>query len=327
MPITRRQVLAKAGHAAAAAAAAVTAPAFAFEGKTVRIVVPLPAGGLTDVVARQLAEGLRQKWNTPVIVENKPGASGATAAMFVRGAPADGRTLYLGYAASHAANVSLFKDLPYDPVKDFTPLSMVCESAMMLDVNPQLPVRTLGEFIAYAKAHPGKLNFGSSGNGAPSHLAMEMFKIRAGVDLVHVPYKGMAQLVPDLISGVVDCFFDPPANGVQMVKAGKLRALAIAARSRLPMLPEVPTFAESGLPNFYISTWYCLLAAGQLPAALRDTLSRDVAGVVGAPAFAGFCEDRYMRAMPGTSDEATRFMAQETEALREVIRLAKVKID
>jgi len=327
MQTNRRQFLTKAARTGIACAAATAVPAIAFEGKTVRIVVPLPAGGLTDVVARQLAEGLRQAWNTPVIVENKPGASGATAAMAVKGAPSDGRTLYLGYAASHAANVSLFKDLPYDPVKDFTPLSMVAESAMMLDVNPALPFRTLPEFIAYAKANPGKMNFGTSGNGAPSHLAMEMLKIRAGINLVHVPYKGMAQLMPDLMSGTLDCFFDPPANGVQLVKAGKVRAIAIAARSRLAMLPEVPTFAESGLPNFYVSTWFSLLASGQLPPSLRDSLSRDVAGVVGSPPFVKFCEERYMRAMPGTSDEAVRFMAQETEVLREVIRVAKVKID
>lgn len=323
---TRRQFIATFGSAGVACAAMVAAPALAIDG-TVRLVVPLPAGGLTDVVARRLAEGLRVAWNTPVIVENRPGASGATAAQSIRHVPPDGRTLYLGYAASHAANVSLYKDLSYDPVKDFTPLGMVSESAMMLDVNPSVPARTLGEFIAYAKANPGKLNYATTGSGAPSHLTMEMLKIRTGINVVHVPYKGMAQAVPDLLSGVVDCFFDPPANGVQQVKAGKLRALAIAARERLPALPDVPTFVESGIPDFYVSTWFVLLAAGQLPAALRDSMSQDVAGVVGSPAFVKFCEERYMRAMPGTSAEAARFMAKETETLREVIRVAKVQVD
>lgn len=234
MQANPRRFLTSAARTGIACAAATALPAMAFEGKTVRIVVPLPAGGLTDMVARQLAEGLRTVWDTPVIVENRPGASGAAAAQSIKGSPADGRTLYLGYAASHAANVSLFKDLSYDPVRDFTPLSMVAESAMMLDVNPALPFYTLQEFIAYAKANPGKMNFGSSGNGAPSHLAMEMLKIRTGIDLVHVPYRGMAQLMPDLMSGTLDCYFDPPANGVQLIKTGKVRAIAIAARSRLP---------------------------------------------------------------------------------------------
>lgn len=324
---SRRYFLSTAVRTGAALAGVTAGAAFGFDGKPVRIIVPLSAGGLTDIVARQLAEGLREVWQTPVIVENRPGASGATAAVSVRNAPNDGHTLYLGYAASHAANVSLFKDLPYDPVKDFTPLSMVADSAMMLVVNPNVPAKNLSEFIAYAKANPGKLNFGTTGSGAPTHLTMEMFKIRTGTNIVHVPYRGMAQLAPDLLSGTVDCCFASPSDAVQQVKAGKLRALGIAATKRLAALPDTPTMVEAGLPDFYSSTWFVLLAAGQLPRDRRDALSRDVAKVVASPAFARLCDDRYMRPMPGTADEAARFMAQETETLREVIRVAKVTVD
>lgn len=323
----RRFIGTMASAGVALAAAGRSTSALAANDKIVRLVVPLSAGGLTDIVARKLAEGLREVWQMPIIVENRVGGSGATAAQAVHGAPNDGRTLYLGYAASHAANVSLFKDLAYDPVKDFTPLSMVADSAMMLDINPRVPATNLREFIAYAKANPGKLNFGSSGNGAPSHLTLEMFKLRTGVDIVHVPYRGMAQLVPDLLGGAIDGWFDPPANGVQLVKAGKIRAIAIASPARLPALPEVPTMEEAGLPGFFSSTWFVLLAAGQLPKPLRDSLSRDVAGVVRSPSFKAFCEERYMRTLPGTSDEAAAFMARETETLREVIRVANIKVD
>lgn len=296
--------------------------------ESIRLVIPFPAGGVTDAVGRKVADGLRERWGTTVLVENRGGGSGIIAANLVKAAPADGRTLFFGYAGTHAANISLFKNLPYDPVADFTPIGMIADTALLVLVNSSAPYKDLPGLIAYAKANPGKLSFASTGNGGPSHLALEFFKTREGISITNVPYTtSLAQLVPDLISGRIDGYFAAPLGVTQHIQTGKLRALALTADARLSGLEEIPTTAEAGLPDFLYSSWFGLLAAGKIPASKADAMSKDLEAVIRSAEFQQWCQERFMRPRPTTAAEFTRFMARETEFLRQIITTAKVTLD
>ena len=263
-------------------------PAFAqgnepFPSRAVSLVVPFTAGGPTDAVARALADALRPRLGQPVIVENKSGAGGAIAYEFVARSAPDGHTLLLA-GASMTMTPALAK-VNYDPVSSFAPVAQVLELEIFLVVRPDLPVRTMHELITYAKAHPGKLNYASVGNGSISHFQMELFKSMAGLHMVHLPYRGASAAITDFLGGQIDLMFDSLANSGQYINNGKAKALAVAAPTRSRVLPEVPTVAEAGLPGYEATAWTGILAAARTPAAIVERLNREVLAATTDPTF------------------------------------------
>ena len=243
--------------------------------------MPFPAGGTTDVLARAVAQKLTESLGQPTVVDNRPGAGGNIGAELVAKSPPDGYTLLMGTVGTHAINPSLYPQMPYDHVKDFVPVILVAGVPNVLVINPSLPVNSVQELIAYAKANPGKLNFASSGNGTSIHLSGELFKTMAGVQMTHVPYKGSAPALQDLVGGQVQLMFDNLPSSLALIKAGKLKALAVTSLTRAAALPDVPTVAESGLPGFEASSWFGLLAPAGTPQPIVVTLNarcREVAG-------------------------------------------------
>ncbi|MGZ5649223.1 MAG: Bug family tripartite tricarboxylate transporter substrate binding protein [Usitatibacter sp.] len=254
-----------------------------YPSKPIRFVVPYPAGGPLDTVARLLAQKVSESVKQPVIVDNKPGAGGNIGADIVAKSPADGYTILMGAVATHAINPALYASIPYDPVRDFAPVTQIASTPNVLVVNPSIPARNVREFIAYAKANPGKLNFGSGSTGSAGHLAGELFKTMAGVDMTHVPYKGASPAMQDLVGGRIQLMFDNLASSLGQVRAGKVRALAVTTAKRTTHAPELPTIAESGLPGFDISTWFGLFAPAATPREALDRLYAEFTRALAAP--------------------------------------------
>jgi len=249
--------------------------------KPVRVVVGFAPGGGTDIVARLLAQKLGERWNQPVVVENKLGASGNIAAELVARSAPDGYNLLMAFY-SHASNAAVSK-LPFDINKDFSAITLVGSGPALILANPALPAKSLRELIAYAKAHPGEIKYGSSGVGGTVHLAGELMQQLAGIEMVHVPYKGIALAMTAILAGDIQITYATPISAYQHLKNGRLIALAAAGPSRYPTLPDVPTAAEAGLPGFEIDLWYALLGPAGMPRALVDRIQRDVAATVLAP--------------------------------------------
>jgi tripartite-type tricarboxylate transporter receptor subunit TctC len=274
----RRQFLGIASNAVAAGLLSRIGPAAAqsLAGKQLRLVVPFPAGGPTDIVARPLAQMLGDALKSVIIVENHAGAGGSIGAGLVAKSAPDGETLLMATVGTHAINPGLYKKLPYDAIRDFTPIALVALAPVAIVVHPSQPVRDLSELVALAKARPGKLNYGSAGVGTPGHLTGEMFKAVAGIDLQHVAYKGSAPAVTDVIAGQIDMMFDPLQSVFANVQAGKLRALAISSKARSSVLPAVPTIAESGYGDFETTAWWAVFAPSKLPEALAGKLAGEI---------------------------------------------------
>jgi tripartite-type tricarboxylate transporter receptor subunit TctC len=260
----------------AAFAVPVLALAQGYPSKPVRVLVGFAPGGGTDVVARVISQKLSEWWGQGVVVENRAGATGTIAAEIVAKSPADGYTLILGHVNSHAIAPNLLSKLPYDPVRDFAPIAYVGYVPNVLVVHPSVPAHSMKELIDLAKAKPGVLNYASSGNGSTQHLAGEMFKLMARVDLVHVPYKGSGQAIGDLLAGVVSMNFDTMPPVIDHIKGGRLRALAISTPQRLAQLPDVPTFVEGGLSGFDVTNWYGFMAPRGTPREIVDKLNVDI---------------------------------------------------
>jgi len=248
----------------------------AFPDRTITLVVPNPPGGLVDTSARLLSEPLTRVIGQTVVVENKPGASGNIAYQFVANAKPDGYTLLISYSGYHVGNPALMDKLPWDPIKDFSPIALLTVSTNVIAVHPSVPVNNLKEFIAYAKANPGKLNYASQGNGSISHIGTEMFKQTTGVDMVHVPYKGSGAAIQDVLAGQVQVFISTPPSLMQHIQSGKLKGLAVTGRDRHPGMPNVPTTAEAGLPSFQLESWVGLFAPAKTPAPIVAKLTESV---------------------------------------------------
>ena len=274
--------LALAAAATAAFPLAATAQA-AYPSKPVTIVVPFAAGGTTDILARVIGQALTKELGQPVIVDNRAGAGGNIGAALAAKAPADGYTLFMGTVGTHAINQSLYKKLPFDPIKDFAPLTRVAMVPNLLVVNPGKPYKNVKELIAYAQANPGKVNFGSSGSGSSIHLSGELFKSLAKVDMVHVPYRGSAPAVTDLLGGQIDIMFDNMPSAIQHVRSGKLRPLAVTTAKRSPELPDVPTIAEAGVPGYEATSWFGMFAPAATPATIVATLNGALVKVLADP--------------------------------------------
>jgi tripartite-type tricarboxylate transporter receptor subunit TctC len=268
--------------AAALLALPVLAQAQGFPAKPVRIMVGSAAGGGTDIISRLLAAKLQDAWGQPVVVENRTGASATIAAEFVARSAPDGHTVVMAVPNSHTIGPHLMK-LSYDALRDFTPITLAAQVPHVLVVANSQPVNSMQELVALAKANPGKLNFSSSGIGATQHLAGELFNLVAGVKVVHVPYKGSAAAMGDLIAGNVTLSFDTTASSIGQIRGGKLKALAIAAPQRSPALPSVPTTAEAGYPGVVMVTWYGLFGPAGMPKAITDKWQQDVAKALALP--------------------------------------------
>ena len=270
---------------AALSAASPEAPAQAFPAKPIRLVVPFPPGGPTDIVARPLAQMLGDALKQPVVIENKGGAGGSIGADSVAKAPPDGYTLIMATVGTHAINAALYRKLPYDPVRDFTPIALVASAPVAVVVNPAAPIVSVRALVDHAKTHPGQLSFGSAGNGTPGHLTGEMFASSAGVKLQHVPYKGSAPAITDLLGNQIPMMFDPIQSVIQHVRAGKLRALAVSGKQRSPQLPDVPTLEESGLKGFETTAWWAVFAPANTPPDVAATLRAEVEKAVRSEGF------------------------------------------
>ena len=297
--------------AALLAAGGVRAQAAGWPTRPVKVVIGYPPGGSTDVAGRLLADRLGRKLGQQFVVDNRAGASGTVAAQSVARADPDGQTLLLAASPEVSIAPITMKALPYDPVRDLQPITLVGQIPFFLVVNPSLPVRTLDEFIAYAKANPGRLNYSSFGNNTSNHLAGELFKSLTGIQAVHVPYKGSGPSITDLIGGQVQYTFDGPPAVLEQVRAGKLRALAVASRQRLASAPNVPTFAEAGLPAFSGGTWFGLFAPAKAPRALVDQINSEAVAVLNSPELVKAYEDKNIVPSPMSPDEFARFVQSE----------------
>ena len=259
-------------------------------GRQIRLIVPFPAGGPTDIVARPFAQMLGDALKSVVVIDNRGGAGGSLGADAVAKAAPDGRTLLMATVGTHAINPALYKKLPYDAERDFTPIALVAMAPVTIVVHPLQPVSNVTELVALAKRMPGKLNYGSAGAGTPGHLTGEMFKSTAGIDIQHVPYRGSAPAVTDLIGGQLQIMFDPLQSVLSNVQGGKLRAIAVSSKQRSPALANVPTIAESGYNGFETTAWWGLFAPAKLPANMGETLGGEIERIVRSEAFRGTLE-------------------------------------
>lgn len=326
MTSTRRAAFAL---AIAIGTAALAGPALAqgFPNRPVTLVVPFPPGGGTDTGGRVIAEQLARRWGQPVVVENKGGAAGQIGADYVAKSRADGYTLLLGNIGTQAINPSLYAKLPYDADKAFAPISLVAELPLAMMVNPAVAAKTPAEFIALAKAQPGKLSYSSSGAGGAPHLAAEMFKDQTGTFILHVPYRGGGPAIADLLAGHVQLSFMTALEASGHIKAGKLRALAVTGDKRLPALPEVPTLGEGALPGFNAISWIGLLAPAGTPPDVVDKVAADIRAVLADEAvkarFAG------LGGVPRATSpqEFGRLIAADKARYAQIIRSRKITIE
>jgi tripartite-type tricarboxylate transporter receptor subunit TctC len=328
MPISRRWLM------AAGAAAAMPLPARAQANRTLRFVVPYPAGGPLDIVARALAERVKDTLGT-VVVENRVGAGGNLGADAVAKAAPDGNAVVMGAVATHAINPWLYGKMPYDALADFTPITGVARVPNVLVVTPEnaarLGVATLADLVAYAKRNPGKLNYGSGGNGSAGHLAGELFKSQAGVYLVHIPYAGGGPAQLALLSGQVDLNFDNLAAASANIKAGKLKALAVTTATRSSAMPEVPTVAESGarlgLARFDIDTWFGIFGPARLPAAETERLNRAFTAALRSPEIAARMAQLYAEPQPMAPAEFAAFVRAENARYERIVKASGARIE
>ncbi len=269
--------------------AAMALPALAAENaqnypsKPIRLVVPFTPGGSTDILARVIGQKLTEAWGKQVVIDNRPGAGGNIGVDLVAKSPADGYTLVMGHIGTFGVNPTLYPKLPYDPIKDFQPITLVALVPNMLSVNPALPAKSVKELVALAKAKPGTINFGSGGNGSAAHLAGEYFKLMTKTEITHIPYRGTSPAVTDLIAGQIQMIITGVPPTLAFAKAGKLRALAVATSKRLPLLPELPTIAEAGVPGYEATQWYGVLAPAGTPKPIVAKLNAEMAKAIKGP--------------------------------------------
>jgi tripartite-type tricarboxylate transporter receptor subunit TctC len=317
--------------ACAIGAAVSTAPApvwaQAYPSKPIRLVVPFPPGGSLDVVARAIGQKLTAAWGQPVVIDNRPGAGGNIGADLVAKSAPDGYTILEGALSTHAVNVSLYRTLPYDPIKDFAPITLVAITPNVLVLNSAFPVNSVSELIAYARAHPGALSFGSGSNGSAGHLAGELFKIDAGVDMVHIPYKGGAPALQALLAGETQLMFDNLANSTPQLKAGKLKALAVTTATRSALAPELPTLAETGLHGFDIYTWWGFMAPAGTPPPIIAKWNAGVTRILGTPEMKAFFAQQGAEPAPSTPEQFTALIKREIPKYAKIIRDSGAKVD
>ncbi|MBC9179147.1 Bug family tripartite tricarboxylate transporter substrate binding protein [Pseudoroseomonas ludipueritiae] len=326
MPIGRRAALPLLTLAALGAPALIRRAAaqdFA-PGRPITLIVPTSAGGTTDFAARLLAEPLGQRLGRPVVVDNRAGANGVIGAQAVARARPDGHTLLVQYSGYHVGTPALVQNLGWNPRTDLAPVALLMDAPQVLLEHPSVPAKTLAELVAYAKANPGKLNYASAGNGSMQHLGTELLKQRAGIDLVHVPYKGTGPAMQDLLSGRVPLFLTTPPPAIPFIQSGQLRALVLAARERHPALPDVPTAAEEGLPGFTAEAWFAVFAPARTPEALVGRLATEISAITATPEFRAKAEEQGAVVRPMTPSQLGDRVARELAEWAEVVSAGNI---
>jgi tripartite-type tricarboxylate transporter receptor subunit TctC len=296
--------------------------------RPIKLVVPYPAGGPTDVLGRLVGEYLGRDLKQAVVVENKAGAQGAIGAEAAARSEPDGYTLFVTAASIFVLNPMLYKKLPYDPVKDFRMLALITDLPVVMEVHPSIPAKTVAEFVAYAKQNPGKLNFGSAGTGGTTHLAGEMFRQMAGVDIVHVPYKGAGPALTDLLSGNIQLMFDSVGTALPPVKSGMLRALGVSSSQRVPDLPDVPTIAESGYPDYAVSVWYGVAVPARLPDEIAQKITASLDRALTDEGFrASLTKIGFPPLRPRSQAEIDKFIDDDRARWAAVIKSLNISLD
>ena len=298
----------------------------AYPAKPIRIVVPFPAGGTSDILSRAIGAKLTEEWKQQVIVDNRPGASANIGAEILVKSPPDGYTLFCA-STIHTINPSLYSKLTYDPVRDFTPITLIAATSQVLAVHPSVPVKTVKELIAYAKKRPGELNYSSAGNGSQPHLTAEMFRARTGINIVHVPYKGAPPQIADLLAGHVALTFGTSPTAVPHVRSGKLRALGVSTDKRITALPEVPTISEAGVPGFEASGANGLVGPAGMPPAIVERLNAAVVRIVKEPAMSKFLSDQGAEPWTTTPAEYAAYIKSEVAKWAKAVKDSGARID
>lgn len=298
-----------------------------YPAKPIRFYTPYPPGGTTDIMARLIGAKLYESWGQPVIVDAKPGAGGNIGTDFVAKSPADGYTILMGASGPLAINVSLFSKLPYDPVKDLAPVVLTASVPLILVTHPSLPAKNVKEFIALMKARPGQFNYASAGPGSPQHLTAEMFKFMAKVEMTHIPYKGSGPAIVDLVGGQIPFAFESMIPVLPHVKAGKLRALAVTSAKPSPVLPEIPTVAESGVPGFESIAWYGVVAPAGTPREIIAKLNTEMARILNLPDIKQRLIEMGSPPVAGTPDQFGALIKSEIVKWGKVVKQAHVSLD
>ncbi len=293
--------------------------------RPVRFIAPFAAGGALDTLTRTIAARMQDSWGQPVLVENRTGAGGNIGADLVAKAAPDGYTLVMGTIATHAINVSLYSAMPYDAVRDFAPVTIAASINNSLSVHPSVPAKNVAELIAYAKANPGKLTFGSAGNGTSQHLAGELFKTMAGVDMVHIPYKGGAPAMVDLLAGQISMTFGDIPTALPHIRAGKLRSLAVTGAKRSPLLPDVPTIAEQGLPGFDVSAWFGVFTTAGTPRPVVDRLNAEIVRILNLPDVREKLLGIGMEPVTNSPDQFAAYVQSEIAKWAQVVKASGAK--
>jgi tripartite-type tricarboxylate transporter receptor subunit TctC len=297
----------------------------AFPSHPIRLIVPNPPGGTTDILARLLADELTASLGQPVVIDYRAGASGTVGSDLVAKAKPDGYNLVMGHAASHATSPHMIRTLPYDPAKDFAPVTLVANVLNVIIVNPQIPAKSIEELVALGKAKPGSLSYGSGGVGAITHLAGELFEQMAGVDFLHVPYKGSSQAMTDLLGGHVAMMFENLPGAMGNIKAGTVRPLGVTGPNRSPALPEVPTVSESGLPGYEALSWFGLFTTGGTPKPVVDKLNREIVAVIRKPAVQARMRELGAEPVGSTAEAFEVLVRSEIEKWGKVIKAANIQ--
>jgi tripartite-type tricarboxylate transporter receptor subunit TctC len=298
-----------------------------YPSKPIRLVVPYAPGGGADSVARIVAKKVSENIGQPIVIDNKGGGGSILGTDIVAKAEPDGYTLLLGQSGPISINPAIYKSLPYDPVKDFAPVAMTTAYPYILVVNPELPVKSLQEFVALAKSKPGALNYGSTGVGAANHLVAELFSSKAGLKMTHVPYRGTALAVGDLLGGQLTMVFGDPISVLSQMKAGKLRALAVTSLQRSSVAPDVPTVAESGYPGFEALAWHGIMAPARTPPAIVKKLNEEIVKALADPATKKLLEDQAMQTVGNTPEAFAAFIRKDIVLWKEVATSANVTVE
>ncbi len=299
----------------------------AYPNQPIKMIVPFTAGGTTDILARTIGQKLGDALHQPVIVENRPGAGGNIGADAAAKAKPDGYTLLMGTIGTQAINASLYAKMPYDSARDFAPITLVAVVPNVLLVHPSVPAKNVAELIALAKSKPGELNFASTSTGGSPHLSGEMFKQMAGVDIVHVPYKGSAPAITDLLGGQITLMFDNLPSGLPHVKAGKLRALGVTSARRSPAAPDIPTIAESGVPGYEVDSWFGILAPAGTPAHIIARLNTEIVKILQMPDVNERLAEQGAQPVGGTPQQFAEHIRKETAKWARVVKASGAKAD
>ncbi len=304
-----------------------SAPAQEYPNRPIRLISPYAAGGLTDILARSLAQELSARVGQPVVVENRAGGGGVIGIDFAAKAPPDGYTLAIAGQGLASVNASLYPSLPYNTQRDFKPLSLIAKFSLVLVGNAQRPPESVKQLVDLAKQKPDALSYGSAGNASTAHLTMEMFKDSSGTNQLHIPFKGESAAFTELVGGRIDTMFATVGGALPLIQGGKLRALAVADKTRSPLLPQVPTLQEAGINNFEVFGWYVVLAPANVPSAVADRLSKALMEIGRSPEFRKAMADRGMEAVGSSPEDAAKTVQSETTRWAALVKKARITVD